>query len=205
MPFVRRTIQRESPFYRSWQSQLKERNMAEIPSQLNELSKESVETALAFSRIAMENAERLVRLQLDAAKGFVEENAAQARSLAEVTDPAQLADVRARAAEAAMQKAVEYSRQVYDLSIQTQGELAKLMEQRVSQFNEGMLAAMEQAFKSAPGSDAALAAFRSALAASTGAVGNLTRMAQQAGAMAADSAFKSAQQATSAKTTGRRK
>jgi phasin family protein len=202
---VRRSIQREPAFYRWWQSQLKERNMAEIPSQLNDLSKESVETALAFARIATQNAERLVRLQLDAARTFVEENAAQAKSLAGVTDARELALVRAKAAEVAMQKAVDYSRQVYDMSIQTQGEMAKLMERRVSQFNDSMLAAMEQTFRAAPGSDAALAAFRSALAASTGAVSNMTRMAQQAGSMAADTAFKAAKQATAGKPAGRKK
>lgn len=179
--------------------------MAEIPSQLNDLSKESVETALAFARIAMENAERLVRLQLDAARTFVEENAAQAKALAGVTDARELAEVRAKAAEAAMQKAVDYSRQVYDMSIQTQGEMAKLMERRVSQFNDSMVAAMEQALRAAPGSDATMAAFRSALAASTGAVSNMTRMAQQAGSMAADTAFKTVKQAAAGKSAGRKK
>jgi len=180
--------------------------MADMQNRLNDLGKESLETALTFARLSMANAERMVRLQLDAARAFIEDNAAQAKAMAEASDPRQLAELRARAAEATMERAIGYSKEFYEMASTAQAEVAKLMEGRVAQFNDEMLTAMQQALKSTPGSDAALHALRSTLAASTAAVENLTKVARQMTETAADNAFKSARDTASAvKATGRKK
>ena len=83
-------------------------------------------------------------------------------------------------AQPAVEKAVAYSRSVYEITAQTQQELAKMVEAQFSDFQKSMAGMLEMAAKSAPaGSEGAVAAIQNAIAAANSAFGNMNSVAKQ--------------------------
>ena len=79
-----------------------------------------------------------------------------------------------------MEKAAAYSRSIYEISTQTQQELAKMAETQFSEFQKSVANMVELAAKSAPaGSEGAVAAVQSAIAAANSAFGNMNSIAKQ--------------------------
>jgi phasin family protein len=155
-------------------------NMQNVQDQLSEMNKGNVETTLRFAKIYMSSAEKLLKLQLDAAKAALEENARNARALMEVKDPQQAVSVRTKLAEASMESAMSFSRNVYEVASQTQQEITALLEERLSDFNKSMAGGVDKAAKNAPpGADVAVAALKSTVAATTAAVDSMTKAAKQ--------------------------
>lgn len=166
--------------------------MVKTPAQISEANKAAVDTAMKLAQISMENAERLVRLQLDAAKGMLEDNLKSARALAEAKDPQQLAALRAKALESGVEQMTAYSRGIYDLAAQTQAEFGKIMEGRIAAFNREVAQLVDDAAKSAPaGSEPAIAAMKQTLAATNAMIDTMAKAAKQF-TEAADSNIKSA-------------
>jgi phasin family protein len=159
--------------------------MAEIPEPLVGLSEASVEAALRIAQVSMESAERMMRLQLDAAKTFVAEQAETANALAGAKDPQALVAVRARLAEKAVESALGYSRDFYAIAAQTQQQLSQMAGQRFAAYQQQMGAAMEKIIKAAPGgSEVAVEAVKSTLAAAQTALDGMAKAAQQAAELA---------------------
>jgi phasin family protein len=166
------------------------------PESFPGMTNTQLETALSFAKISMTSAERMMRLQLEAAKLFIEENAKAAQALASAASPQEIATVRDQLAQGCVEKALGYSRNVYEIAKETQTEIGQLMGERMAAFSKDMTGVVEKALKNAPGGgDAALAAFQSTVAATTAAMDTLTKAAQQA-ADFTDSGLKTAAAAT---------
>jgi phasin family protein len=154
--------------------------MAAGTDQFGSLSKASVDTALEFARISMQSAERMMHLQLEAARVFIEENSKAAGTLAGSGNPQQAAALSEQLARTSMERAVGYSRNVYEIARQAQTDIAKLMGERATSIGKDVTAAIEASLKSAPGGgDAALAAFQQSVAMTNSAMDALTKAAKQ--------------------------
>ena len=82
---------------------------------------------------------------------------------------------------AAIEKAIAYSKSVYEVATETNAELSKAAEKRVSDWNENFTAMLDKAVKNAPaGSDVAVAGIKSMLAAANSAYDNFTKVTKQA-------------------------
>ena len=82
---------------------------------------------------------------------------------------------------AAIEKAIAYSKSVYEVATETNAELSKAAEKRVSDWNENFTALLDKAVKNAPaGSDVAVAGIKSMLAAANSAYDNFTKVTKQA-------------------------
>lgn len=159
--------------------------MAKMPEQLTDLNKGAVEAALSFAQVSMESAEKLMRMQLEAAKQFVAEQSETAKALAEAKDAEAMLALRARLAEQAVDRALGYSRNVYEVATQAQQQLTKLVEQRFTAYQQETAAAMEKMIQAAPGgSDAASAAIKSTIAATQAAMDSMTKAAKQVAELA---------------------
>lgn len=159
--------------------------MAKLPDPLAGLNQRSVEAALGFAQVSMASAERMMRLQLEAAKAFVAEQGETAKVLAEAKDPEAMMALRVRLAEKAADRALGYARHVYEAAAQTQHELTKLVEQRFAAYQQEMSAAMEQMIKTAPGgSGVAVEAVKSTMAATQAAMDSMTKAAKQVAELA---------------------
>jgi phasin family protein len=154
--------------------------MVKIPEQINEISKTNVETALKFAKISMDSAEKLVKLQIEAARAAMEENAKNAKALAETQDLQAANALRMKLAESGVAHAMAYAKSVYEVTTQTQGELSRLIEERMQTMTKGMSGAFDQATANAPpGADFAVNALRSAMAASQAAMDAMTKAGKQ--------------------------
>jgi phasin family protein len=154
--------------------------MPTVANPLSEMTAATVESAAKLTQISMDSAERVIALQLDFAKASLDQTARTAKALAGAKDVQELLAVRARNAESAVERLMGYSRSLYEISSDAQGRISKLAEERMSTFQQAVTQTVEQAARSAPaGSDVAVAAMKSSLAATTAAFDSFNKAARQ--------------------------
>ncbi|QDX80716.1 granule-associated-like protein [Denitratisoma sp. DHT3] len=154
--------------------------MYAVPEKIAAANKASMETLLTFANTAFASAERLAALNLNTARSLLEDAVANTKTLLGAKDPQELVGLQSAMAQPAVEKAVAYSRSVYEIATQTQEELNKVLENQYAELNRNVGSALDQAAKNAPaGSDVAVAAFRSALAAANSAYDSVSKAARQ--------------------------
>jgi phasin family protein len=154
--------------------------MFTTPEQLANANKASVEALLTIANTTFASAERLAALNLNTARAVLEESVANAKTMLSAKDLQELMSMQASLAQPIVEKAVAYSRSVYEIATQTQEELSKVAEVQMFEVNKNFSAALDQAAKSAPaGSDVAVAAVKSAIAAANSAYDSMNKAAKQ--------------------------
>ncbi len=159
--------------------------MNKLPAQFAEANKASIEAILTIANTVFASAERLAALNLNTARTLLEDSVANTKALLSAKDIQELASMQATLAQPSLEKAVAYSRSVYEIATQTQSELAKVSEAQITEIKAGLANTMDQALKNAPaGSEVAVAAVKSAIAAANSAYDNMTKAAKQVTDMA---------------------
>ncbi|HJQ64263.1 MAG TPA: phasin family protein [Burkholderiales bacterium] len=154
--------------------------MYQAPEQLIALNKANMEAAARFAGVAIQGAERIVDLQLKAAKEAFADSIENAKALATVKDPQQFATLKENFAQPRLDKATAYAKSFYDVAAATQAEFGKLVEAQVAEFNRQVVAALDRMVKNAPaGSELGIAAVKSAIAAANSTYDNLSKVAKQ--------------------------
>jgi phasin family protein len=154
--------------------------MSVTTEQFASANKANVETLLTIANTAFASAERLAALNLNTARAMLEDSVANAKALLAVKDVQQLVSLQTTLAQPAVEKAVAYSRSVYEIATQTQEEMSKVVEVQFSEMNKNVASALDKAAKNAPaGSDVAVAAVKSAIAAANSAYDSMTKAAKQ--------------------------
>jgi phasin family protein len=148
-------------------------------SPLAEIGRATAESAASAARISMDSAERAFAIQLEYAKGALKQATINARAVAQVKDVQELFSLRSRIAENAIENLVGYSRSLYEVASVAQSEYSRLAEERMARFQQAVTEGVEQATRAAPaGSDVAVAAIKSQLAATTAAFDTFTKAAR---------------------------
>ena len=151
------------------------------PEQIVGANKAGVEATLGLATTQFAAFERLSALNFNAAKAAFEEGLVRAKSLLGAKDAQEYFSLNAAAAQPNLEKAVAYSRSVYEVAAEAQSELAKVLEARAAEFSKNLAGFLDKASKNAPaGSDVAFAAVKSALAAATTAYDTFSKVAKQA-------------------------
>ena len=159
--------------------------MFTAPEQFTDFNKSAIDTALQFTRISFDTAERLMNLQLQASKESVDQVGKNLKTISEAKDPQQFFDVRTQLAEGGVERVTSYSRTMYDVASHAQAELSQLFEGRLSEFSQNVATGIDKVVKSAPpGAEVGIAAIKSAVAATTAAVDGFTKAAKQAASFA---------------------
>jgi phasin family protein len=159
--------------------------MNAMTEQLASANKANVETLLSIANTAFASAERLAALNLNTARAMLEDSVASAKSLLAVKDVQQLMAMQTTLAQPAVEKAVAYSRSAYEIATQTQEELSKIVEGQFAELNKNIASALDKAAKNAPaGSDVAVTAVKSAIAAANSAYDSMNKAAKQVADMA---------------------
>jgi phasin family protein len=154
--------------------------MYQAPEQLIALNKANLEVAARFAGVALQGAERIVDLQLKAAKDAFAESIESAKSLASAKDPQHFAALKDGLAQPSIEKATAYAKSMYDVAAATQAEFGKLVEEQVAEFNRQVVSALDKMVKNAPaGSELGIAAVKSAIAAANSAYDNMSKVAKQ--------------------------
>ncbi len=151
------------------------------PEQMQAASKANVETMFAMAATQFAALEKLANLNTTAIKTAFEDSLANTRALMGAKDVQEFVNLQSTLAQPALEKAIAYSKNVYEVATETNAELSKVAEKRTAEWNENFASLLDKVSKNAPaGSDVAVAAVKSMLAAANSAYDNFTKVTKQA-------------------------
>jgi phasin family protein len=154
--------------------------MYQAPEQLLAFNKANLEVAAKFAGVALQGAERILELQLKAARSAFADTVENAKALAAVKDIKELAALKDTLAQPSIEKATAYAKNIYDVTAATQAEFGKLVDEQIADFNKQVVTVLDRMVKNAPaGSEVGIAALKSGIAAANGAYENLSKVAKQ--------------------------
>ena len=155
------------------------------PDQIVASNKASVEAFIGLAHAQFAAFERLSALTFNVTKSAFEDSVAHTKAVLNAKDVQELINLNSAVAQPALEKVIAYSRNVYDVTAQSQTEVTKLVEAQAGELNKSMVSLLDKVSKNAPaGSDVAVAAVKSALAAANSAYDSMSKMGKQATEMA---------------------
>ncbi len=148
--------------------------------QIQATNKANMETLLAIANAQFAAFEKLANINASAVKSAFEDSIANTRALLGAKDVQEFVTLQNAFAQPAIEKAIAYSKSVYEVATEANSEFSKVTERRVAEWNENFVTLLDQVSKNAPaGSDVAVAAVKSMLAAGNAAYNNLTKVVKQ--------------------------
>jgi phasin family protein len=154
--------------------------MYSIPEQFSALSKANVDALVALAGITTTSAERFVDFHTKAAKAAFEDAVKSVRTVASFKEPQEFLQFGTGTVQPGAEKAAAYVRQLYSFASETQSEITKFVDEHVTEFNRKVVAFLDDAAKTGPaGSDVAVAAAKSAVAAANQAFDVFTKAGRQ--------------------------
>jgi phasin family protein len=178
------------------QQRVRVSQMINPTEQLSKLSLNGFEALFRAAQISLDSTERLVKLNFELSKQSLEENVKLTRELSSLKTPQEALTRLNKLATQNLEQAVANSRSVYDIVSETQAELGKIAESNFNELNKSVISNIDLLSKNAPaGSETAVNALKSGIAAGAAAINSMTKAAQQV-AEFADSSVKAANSAT---------
>jgi phasin family protein len=151
------------------------------PEQIQAAQKANVEALLAVANAQFAAFEKLANINAGAVKGAFEDSMANTRALLSARDVQEFVTLQNSFAQPALEKAIAYSKSLYEVATEANAELTRVTERRVAEWNENFVSLLDKVSKNAPaGSDVAVAAVKSMLAAANSAYDNMNKVAKQA-------------------------
>ncbi len=159
--------------------------MFAIPEQFSNATKANFESQFAiFSSLtakAFEGIEKLVELNLTAAKASLEESSIATKQLLSAKDPQEFFSLTAAQAQPTTEKAMSYGRQLAAIASDTQAEFTKAAEFQIAETNRKVISLVDEVSKNAPaGSENVVAAIKASIGNANAGYEQLTKTAKQA-------------------------
>ncbi|AHG63134.1 TIGR01841 family phasin [Advenella mimigardefordensis] len=159
--------------------------MSAIPQHIIDRQKSALNAAVAVQGSLFGGFEKLVDLNLKVIKATLGEVAEQTQQVAELKDPQEAAAYVSSLAQPNSEKAIAYTKHVYDIVSGVSNELIKLTEAQVAEGQQQVSEAIDQLAKNAPtGSESAVALMKSSLATVSTAYDSMNKAAKQAAEVA---------------------
>jgi phasin family protein len=151
------------------------------PEQFAAANKANLETLFGLTNKAFEGVEKLVELNMQVAKATLAETAETAKAAMSVKDAQELLALQASLLQPSAEKAVAYSRHVYDIAAATNAEVARAAEAQMAELQKSLTTAIDGALKNAPaGTENAVTLVKSAMSAANNAYESVQKAAKQA-------------------------
>jgi phasin family protein len=151
------------------------------PEQIQAAGKANVDAMLTLAQTQFAAIEKFASLNANVFKSAFEDSMANARALAGAKDVQELISLQTTFAQPAIEKAIAYSKSVYEVATETNTEISKATERRVAEWNENLVTLLDKAVKNAPaGSDVAVTAIKQMIAAANSTYDNFNKVAKQA-------------------------
>lgn len=155
--------------------------MIKTNEQFAAANKAAVDSLLTITNTSLATAERLAALNLNTARAFVADSAANLAALLAVKDVQGLVALQNALVKPAVEKAIAYSRSVYEIVSESSNGLNQIVEGQTAELKKNFTSAVEQSLKSAPaGSETVVAAVKSAMAQADSAFEQMSQQAKQA-------------------------
>ncbi|HEX6319900.1 MAG TPA: phasin family protein, partial [Burkholderiales bacterium] len=113
------------------------------PEQIQAANKSNVETFLAVANAQFAAFEKLANIQATAVKSAFEDSIANTRALLGAKDMQEFVSLQNSFAQPAMEKAIAYSKSVYEVATGANAELSKVAERRVAEWNENFVTLLD--------------------------------------------------------------
>jgi len=134
-----------------------------------------------LSNQAFAGMEKMIELNLTAARAALTESAEHAKAIMTAKDPQEFISLQTNFLQPLAEKSAAYSRHIYDIASGTTSELSKAFEGKAAESQEAVTAYMETVLKNAPvGSEQVVAIFKQAMSASNTAVETVQKAVKQA-------------------------
>lgn len=168
------------------------------PEQIVASHKANVETLFGLTAKAFEGVEKLVELNMTAAKAALGESAQSTQSALSVKDAQELLSMQAQLFQPLAEKTAAYSRQLFEIASGTGNEFTRAFEAQTLAAQKQFASMMDSATQNAPaGSESAVAMMKSAVLAANNAFESVQKAVKQASDLA-ESNFTAMTQGTAA-------
>lgn len=159
--------------------------MFTIPEQFSAATKHQFESQLAIlnslASTTFDSVQKIVDLNLNAAKTSLQESSATAQKLATAKDPQEFFSLSASHAQPNAEKALAYGRHLASIATSTQAEFTKAAETQIAETNRKVLSLIDELSKNAPaGSENAVAILKSAIGNANAGYEQLSKTTKQA-------------------------
>ena len=155
------------------------------PDNMTEAQRQNLDAMMKLSHKAFEGVEKMVELQLNAAKATLQETAEKFNALMSVKDAQEVVALNKEMAAPNTEKALAYSRAIYDIASQTSGEVQRLVDAKIAEANKKLVDTLDEFAKTAPaGSEAVVQMMKSSLTAANSAYETANKAARQVVEMA---------------------
>ena len=141
----------------------------------------AINSLMTVANTSLASAERLAALNLNTARAMIEDTASAVGAMMAAKDPQALIALQTAFAKPAVERAMAYSRSVYEIISQSSNGLTQIVEGQAAEMKKTFTAAIDQSLKNAPaGSEAVVTAVKSAFAAADSAYDKMSKAAKQA-------------------------
>jgi phasin family protein len=148
-------------------------------------NKATLETLFGLTTKAFEGVEKMVELNVTAAKAALAESADHAKASLSVKDAQEFMALQAGMIQPLAEKTAAYSRHLYDIASGAGAEFTKNVEAQTTEAQKKILGLVDTAAKNAPaGSESAVAMMKSAVTAANNAFESVQKSVKQATEMA---------------------
>ncbi len=159
--------------------------MFAIPEQFSNATKANFESQFAiFSSLtskAFEGVEKLVDLNINAAKASLEESSIATRQLLAAKDPQEFFSLTAAQVQPTAEKTISYGRQLATIAAGTQAEFSKAAESQIAETNRKVISLVDEVSKNAPaGSENVVAVIKATLGNANAGYEQFTKTTKQA-------------------------
>jgi phasin family protein len=169
-------------------------------------NKANMETLFGLTAKAFEGVEKLVDLNMTAAKAALGESAQNAQAAMSVKDAQELLNLQAALFQPLAEKTAAYSRHLYDIASNTGSEFTKAFEAQAAVAQKQFASMMDTATQNAPaGSESAVAVMKSAVTAANNAFESVQKAVKQASDLAESNFTAMSQNATGAAKTSKKR
>ncbi len=159
--------------------------MSAIPQQVLNSQKAAIEALVSIQSSVFGGFEKLVDLNLKAIKATLDDVSEKSQHAASIKDAQEAVAMTSTLVQPNAEKAMAYSKHVYDIVTSVQADLAKLGEAQLAEGKKHMHDAIEQLTQHAPaGSESAVAMLKSGLVQANTAFDSMTKAAKQAAEVA---------------------
>lgn len=159
--------------------------MSAIPQQVLNSQKAAIEALVSIQGSVFGGFEKLVDLNLKAMKATLDEVSEKSQQVANVKDAQEAVAMTSSLVQPSAEKAMAYSKHVYDIMTSVQADLTKLGEAQLAEGQKHMQEAIEHLAKNAPaGSESAVAMLKNGLVQANTAFDSMTKAAKQAAEVA---------------------
>ncbi len=154
--------------------------MAPFFEQMIAAHKENVATTMALAGVAASTAEKVLDLNMGMIRNAIAGATESSKAMADAKDAQAFTALQTQWAQPSTETVSAYMKDGYDIFSDSQADVTKIVDARLAEVNKTIVSALDQAEKNAPaGSDVAVAAMKSAVAAANQAYDALSKAGKQ--------------------------